>query len=123
MEIAMPQTRDWKETRSLSARLLMERSGADVDAWNRRIKSQRFKDEQSLRTWLAERGVAGSAQSLLVMEQFGYPDFLLASAEEFTMVSSNSFCPVSHRYLKLSWPTTGGGRRSRPTQSTNIKYL
>ena len=123
MEIPMPQTRDWKETRGLSARLLMERSGAEVDAWNRRIERRRFKDEQSLRPWLAEQGVTGSAQSLLVMEQFGYLDFLLASAEEFTMVSSKSFCPVSHRYLKLSWPTTGGGRRSRPTKSTNTKYL
>jgi hypothetical protein len=53
-----------------------------VDAWNRRIKAGRFKDEQSLRAWLTEQGVTGYAQSLLVMERFGYPDFFVASADE-----------------------------------------
>ena len=33
-----------------------------------------------MRAWLAEQGVTGYAQSLLVMERFGYPDFFLASA-------------------------------------------
>src|SRR5262249_39108880 len=39
-------------------------------------------DETSLRAWLDEQGVTGYPQSLLVMEQFGYPEFLLASADE-----------------------------------------
>lgn len=68
--------------RNMSARLLKERTGEDVDAWNRRIKRERFDDEKSLRAWLTEQGVTGYAQSLLVMERFGYPDFLLASANE-----------------------------------------
>lgn len=66
----------------MSARLLKERTGEDVNAWNRRIKGKRFKREQSLRAWLTDQGVTGYAQSLLVMEQFGYPDFFLASADE-----------------------------------------
>jgi hypothetical protein len=66
----------------MSARLLRERTGQDVDTWNRRIKKERFKDAKSLRDWLANQGVTGYAQSLLVMERFGYPDFLLASADE-----------------------------------------
>jgi hypothetical protein len=66
----------------MSARLLQERTGADVDTWNQRIKEQGFADEQGLRAWLAAQGVTGYAQSLLVMERFGYPDFLLASADE-----------------------------------------
>jgi hypothetical protein len=66
----------------MSARLLEERTGKGVDAWNRRIKAGRFKDEQSLRAWLTEQGVTGYAQSLLVMERFGYPDFFVASADE-----------------------------------------
>jgi hypothetical protein len=39
-------------------------------------------NEPSLRAWLAEQGVTGYPQSLLVMERFGYPDYYLASAEE-----------------------------------------
>ena len=61
----------------MSARLLKERTGEDVDVWNRRVKKESFNDEK-----LTKQGVTGYAQSLLVMERFGYPDFLLASADE-----------------------------------------
>src|SRR5262245_38915262 len=82
MGVPMAQTRDWKAMRDMSARLLKERTGEDVAAWNRRVKKERFNDEKSLRAWLTKQGVTGYAQSLLVMERFGYPDFLLASADE-----------------------------------------
>ena len=39
-------------------------------------------DEEALRVWLTKQDVTGYAQSLLVMERFGYPDFLLATADE-----------------------------------------
>ncbi len=78
----MAQTRDWKGMRDMSARLLKERTGEDVDVWNRRIKKDRFSDEKALRAWLTDQGVTGYAQTLLVMERFGYPDFFLASADE-----------------------------------------
>jgi hypothetical protein len=68
--------------RDLCARLLKDRTGEDVGIWNQRIKRERFQDAESLRTWLTNRGVTGYAQTLLVMERFGYPDFLLASADE-----------------------------------------
>ena len=77
----MSQTRDWQGMRDMSARLLKERTGEDVETWNQRITSEGFTDEQTLRAWLAARGVTGYAQSLLVMERFGYPDFLIASAD------------------------------------------
>ena len=67
--------------REMSARLLVERTGADVAAWNKRISAEGFTEEPALRAWLAARGVTGYAQSLLVMERFGYPDFLVASAD------------------------------------------
>ena len=66
----------------LSARLLKERTGEGVTAWNRRIAKEQLNDEKSLRAWLTKQGVTGYAQSLLVMERFGYPDFLLASADD-----------------------------------------
>lgn len=78
----MAQTRDWKGMQELSARLLYERTGQDLDTWNGRIASEAFTDEQALRAWLTAQGVTGYAQSLLVMERFGYPAFFLASADE-----------------------------------------
>jgi len=78
----MARIRDWKGMRDMSARLLKERTGEDVDVWNRRVKKESFNDAKALRAWLTKQGVTGYAQSLLVMERFGYPDFLLASADE-----------------------------------------
>ncbi len=78
----MAQTRDWKSMQDMSARLLKERTGDDVATWNRRIRKEALKDEKSLRAWLTSKGVTGYAQNMLVMERFGYPDFLLASADE-----------------------------------------
>jgi hypothetical protein len=78
----MSETRDWQAMRVMSARLLIERTGEDVSAWNKRIEQESFDDEQQLRRWLSEQGVTGYAQTLLIMERFGYPDFMLASADE-----------------------------------------
>ncbi len=63
-------------------RLLEESTGAGLDAWNRRIEREHFRDEPSLRAWLSQQGVTGYAQSLLVMERFGYPDFFVATADQ-----------------------------------------
>jgi hypothetical protein len=78
----MAKIRDWKSMHDLSARLLKERTGENVATWNRRIAKEQLNDEKSLRAWLTKQGVAGYAQSLLVWERFGYPDFLLASADD-----------------------------------------
>jgi hypothetical protein len=48
----MAHTRDWQSMREMSARLLQERTGEDVSAWNRRISEEGFANEQELRTWL-----------------------------------------------------------------------
>ena len=66
----MAAIRDWQGMKDMSACLLLERTGEDLAAWNRRIKSERLEDEKSLRTWLAQQGVTGYAQSLLVMVGF-----------------------------------------------------
>lgn len=78
----MAQTRDWKRNREMWVRVLEKQTGKGVDAWNRRIKRERIPNERSLRTWLTDEGVTGYAQSLLVMEHFGYPEFVSASADE-----------------------------------------
>lgn len=68
--------------REWCARLLAERTGQDVAAWNERIAAAAPADEKALRAWLAAEGVSGYAQALLVWERFGYPEFLIADAEE-----------------------------------------
>jgi hypothetical protein len=78
----MAQPRNWGSMIAMSIRLLEERTGEDLETWNARIQRQNFADEGQLRNWLTQQGVTGYAQSLLVMEQFGYPDFFLASADE-----------------------------------------
>jgi hypothetical protein len=77
----MPQTRDWKSMRDMMTRLLLEKTGQNVEEWNGRIDKENFIGKEQLRNWLARHGVTGYAQSLLVMEKFGYPDFMLASAD------------------------------------------
>lgn len=78
----MKNVRDWQQNRAMWIRILEESTGEGVDAWNERIERQGFEDEQGLRAWLTQQGVTGYAQSLLVMERFGYPDFITASAEQ-----------------------------------------
>src|SRR5512142_1889064 len=78
----MPTIRAWQSMKEMSARLLVERTGKDLAFWNQRIRNEPLEDEKSLRAWLAQQGVTGYAQNLLVMERFGYPDFMLASADD-----------------------------------------
>ncbi len=78
----MSEARDWNEFRDANIRLLEKRTGEGLEIWNRRIKSRSFKGQKALRTWLAGQGVTGYAQSLLVMERFGYPDYILARGSD-----------------------------------------
>ena len=66
----------------MSARLLQERTGADVAGWMRRIEAEGPADEPGLRAWLDGQGVTGYARWLLLRERFGYPGFMTASADE-----------------------------------------
>ncbi|TFV51575.1 hypothetical protein E4P43_10090 [Blastococcus sp. TF02A-35] len=64
------------------AERLRATTGEDVATWNERVRGTGLGTEPELRAWLAGQGVTGYAQMLLVMERFGYPGFLTASAEE-----------------------------------------
>lgn len=78
----MAEIQDWSSMRAMSERLLKERTGEDLTVWNGRVRQFNPTDEKSLRIWLQQQGVTGYAQSLLVMETFGYPAFLTTSADE-----------------------------------------
>jgi hypothetical protein len=75
--------RSWEEMRTSIARRLIRQTGHDVTWWNEQIAAQPgLTDEASLRAWLGGRDVTGYQQMLLVMERFGYPDYLLATAND-----------------------------------------
>ncbi|MEX2627010.1 MAG: DUF5655 domain-containing protein [Ilumatobacteraceae bacterium] len=65
-----------------SSRLLRERTGLEMQEWNERIRQTGITDEATLESWLADQGVSGYPLTILVMERFGYPDFMLASADD-----------------------------------------
>jgi hypothetical protein len=75
-----PMTRDWSHNRDMWMRVLEKKTGKGLNHWNARIKKQKFTDARSLKAWLADKGVSGYARQLLVMERFGYPDFVTTSA-------------------------------------------
>jgi len=75
--------RSWEQMRTQIAAQLLRQTGHDVEWWNAAVANESsLADEAALRAWLAEQGVTGYPQGMLVMERFGYPDFLLASADE-----------------------------------------
>ena len=78
----MRKIRDWQQNRAMWIRILEESTGEGLDIWNERIRREGFRDEQSLRAWLKGQGLTGYAESLLVMERFGYPEFITASADK-----------------------------------------
>ncbi len=82
MEATVAEVQGWQRTRVMWVRVLEESTGESLEAWNTRIAREGFRDEQSLRAWLARQGVTGYSESLLVMERFGYPAYLSASAEQ-----------------------------------------
>jgi len=74
--------RTWAEMRESITAMLVRDTGHDVAWWDEQIAAQPLiADETALRAWLREQGVTGYKQMLLVMERFGYPDYLLASAD------------------------------------------
>jgi len=78
----MSTIRDWQQNRAMWVRGLEKQTNQKLDCWNRLVRKAPVTDENDLRTWLTDLGVTGYAQTLLVMERFGYPDFLTATADE-----------------------------------------
>jgi hypothetical protein len=78
----MDNVLDWSRNREMWIRVLEKQTGKGLEHWNQRVRKENFKDEKSLRAWLHGQGVKGYAATLLVMERFGYPDFLTSSADE-----------------------------------------
>ena len=78
----MAEPRDWNSMKDMMKRLLVERTGKDTSYWNAVIKKEKLPDPGSLRSWLKTRGITGYAQTHLVMETFGYPDYMELKGSE-----------------------------------------
>lgn len=77
----MTEVRDWSSMRTMAARVLETRTGADVETWMGRVRAEGPADEPGLRAWLDAQGVTGYARWLLLAERFGYQEFFTTSAE------------------------------------------
>jgi hypothetical protein len=78
----MVDAKDWREMHDWSAQLLKRQTGQGVEDWNLRIHETGITSRDELQHWLKTRNINGYAQQLLIMERFGYPEFLLKTAEE-----------------------------------------
>lgn len=78
----MAEPRTWQGMWAKYATRLREQTGADVATWMERVRAEAPDDEAGVRRWLDEQGVTGYPQMLLIMERFGWPDFLQMSDEE-----------------------------------------
>jgi len=76
------KVRDWHRNRNMWIKVLETKTGVGLAEWNRRVRAQTFHNREQLEAWLTRQGVTGYARQLLVMERFGYPDFLLATGEQ-----------------------------------------
>ena len=74
------QVRGWEQMRVDAERRLVAATGADLSTWARRSQEAGVEDEAGLRRWLGASGVQGYGQMFVVMERFGYPDYLTADA-------------------------------------------
>jgi hypothetical protein len=76
----MSDALDWRRFRDAQAERLKLVTGQDVSVWKGRIAQVAPRDPEALNTWLTTQGVTGYARQLLRWEQFGYPDYMGATA-------------------------------------------
>jgi hypothetical protein len=78
---AVTELRGWGEMLADIERRLVAATGDDVATWAERVRATGLAGEPEVRAWLAEQGITGYAQMVLVMERFGYPDFFTATPD------------------------------------------
>jgi hypothetical protein len=76
------EIRSWTEMLVAIDQRLRASTGGDVATWAGRVRETGLGTEPEVRAWLAERDITGYAQMILVMERFGYPDFMTATADQ-----------------------------------------
>lgn len=116
----MSKPKSWQEMRVWIIDLLERRTGAGLDEWNARVADSGAETEPELREWLKGQGIEGYSQMLLVMERFGYPEFLTATADELIegqYADRPELRPILDRLLALG-TGLGAGVQARKTYVT-----
>lgn len=116
----MSGTKSWQEMWDWTTELLRRKTGEGLDEWNTRVRDTGIDNEADLRDWLKRQGVEGYSQMLLVMERFGYPEFLTASAEDLIdaqYAGREALRPVFDRVIALG-TGLGAGVQARKTYVT-----
>jgi hypothetical protein len=72
----------WESMRARIGLQLLRQTNRDVEGWREQIAASGISEQAELHSWLTEQGVEGYPRMLLIWETFGYPEFLLASADE-----------------------------------------
>jgi hypothetical protein len=78
---SVTQMRGWGEMLADIEQRLAASTGDDVATWAERVRATGLATEPEVRAWLAEQGITGYGQMVLVMERFGYPDFFTATPD------------------------------------------
>lgn len=118
-----PREQNWGYMMEQAARLLKQRTGADVPEWNQRVLETGITDEAALRTWLADNGVTGYAQMLLIWERIGYPDFLLATADDLVEGQYNDRPHLRPILTAVIAAATGVGEVTVQTRKTYVALV
>jgi predicted transport protein len=119
----MGKTMDWREMREWEIGLLEKATGQGLEHWNARVLETGIQHEAELRTWLTEEGVTGYPRMLLVMERFGYPDFLLATSDQLVdgqYADRPELRPICDRLLERA---AGLGEVTIQTRKTYIALV
>lgn len=119
----MTKAMDWREMRQWEIGLLEKSTGEGLEHWNVRVLGTGIQSEAALRSWLTDQGVVGYPRMLLVMERFGYPDFLLATSEALVdaqYADRQHLRPVCDRLLELA---AGLGDVTIQTRKTYIALV
>jgi hypothetical protein len=72
----------WESMRARIGLQLLRQTNRAVEGWREQIVASGISEQADLVSWLTEQGVEGYPRMLLIWETFGYPEFLLASADE-----------------------------------------
>jgi hypothetical protein len=117
------ETRDWQHQRTMWIRVLEKRTGASLAVWNARVAKQRPKDKAALAAWLSSQGVDGYAQDVLIMERFGYPDWVTTSGAELVNAQYEGRPELRKIYDKVIKTAAGLGEVAVQTRKTYVSLV
>jgi hypothetical protein len=119
----MAKFKDWREMREWEIGLLQRQTGQSLEFWNAKVLDSGAASEPVLRDWLTGQGVTGYPRMLLVMERFGYPDFLLATSDELLdgqYADRPQLRPILDRLLEVGMALGAVSVQTRKTYVTLV---